>query len=608
MCKSKKNKRNGTAFRQLFFIILPTNELETFTMLRFNRITPDDKDLIQSYTLRGLRQGCDLSFATIFGWAFLFNTEWAEAEGCLFLRFHFGGQLAYMVPIKKPDDAPDARPGCHYDSECLRRVVELASRDAAANGQPLQLVSVQNHIVDMLDSLFPDRFDTVRNRDYADYIYARERLVNLSGKKLQSKRNFVNRFKKTYPQYEYRALTPELIPECLRLEQLWREKSGYIDADDSTTQALRALSRQLANWDKLGLSGGTIWVDGQLVAFTYGNPVNETTFDVCVEKADTDYEGAFNIINNEFVRRLPEQYTHINREEDMGVEGLRKAKLSYHPETILEKSRLYERAEYRQTLPPETVKAEGKQLWKDTFHDPDAFIDLYFDRVWKPELNFFAPIDGHVAGAVQALPHAFLWRGEELPAAYISGLCVAEPHRRGGVGESLMAQAHRKLYANGAAFVFLLPAEAWLHDWYGAQGYADAITVKPAPMDVSTLSFADYDRWQRAQDAILLHAEADFEVIKATPPATHGDLQGMARVVNVERALAFHAKHHPDETRVLHIRGDRHIAANNAFYVLKGGTVRRTNEPQPAARILTIAQLTAHLLADADARMLLMLE
>ena len=85
-------------------------------------------------------------------------------------------------------------------------------------------------------------------------------------------------------------------------------------------------------------------MDGKLVAFTYGCPINSDTFDVCVEKADVDYEGAFSIINQEFVRHLPPQYIHINREEDLGEEGLRRAKLSYKPEFLLEKYSIMERA------------------------------------------------------------------------------------------------------------------------------------------------------------------------------------------------------------------------------------------------------------------------
>ena len=93
----------------------------------------------------------------------------------------------------------------------------------------------------------------------------------------------------------------------------------------------------LQHMDELGLTGGVLHVNGEIVAFTYGAPINGTTFDTCVEKADTNFDGAYAMINYEFANRIPEQYTYINREEDLGLEGLRKAKLSYQPEVILEK-------------------------------------------------------------------------------------------------------------------------------------------------------------------------------------------------------------------------------------------------------------------------------
>ena len=90
-----------------------------------------------------------------------------------------------------------------------------------------------------------------------------------------------------------------------------------------------------SNWDALGMIGGSIFVDGCMVAFTYGAAVTTDTFDVCVEKADRHVEGVFAIINQQFAEHLPEQYIYLNREEDMGIPGLRQAKLSYHPEILL---------------------------------------------------------------------------------------------------------------------------------------------------------------------------------------------------------------------------------------------------------------------------------
>ena len=108
------------------------------------------------------------------------------------------------------------------------------------------------------------------------------------------------------------------------------------NADDLTNER-RSMDFALRNFEALGLTGGALVIDDHIVAFTYGSPINGITFGVHVEKADTSYEGIFSVINQEFVAHIPETYTYINREEDLGLPGLRKAKLSYNPAVLLEK-------------------------------------------------------------------------------------------------------------------------------------------------------------------------------------------------------------------------------------------------------------------------------
>ena len=164
-----------------------------------------------------------------------------------------------------------------------------------------------------------------------------EDLTSLKGKKFQSKRNHINNFKKQNPDYEYLPITPDLVPHCLRLEHKWFKANDPESEGDDLTYERRSLTFALQNFEALGLTGGAIRVGTEIVAFTFGSPINHNTFGVHVEKADTSIDGAYAMINYEFANRIPEQYIYINREEDLGIEGLRKAKLSYQPVTILEK-------------------------------------------------------------------------------------------------------------------------------------------------------------------------------------------------------------------------------------------------------------------------------
>ncbi len=289
-------------------------------MIRFKELTLSDKDKIQSYTLYSDRQNCDLVFANLCSWRFLYHTVWTEMDGFLVLKFRTEDGWAYMLPVGHGD---------------LKKVLADLMADARECGHPFRMFGICNDTMPEIELLMPEHFRFSIDRNYADYIYSRESLATLQGKKLQPKRNHINRFKNMY-SYEYLPLSPDLVPECLALERKWfranteHEQRALLAEKESMTYALKHL-------DRLDITGGVLCVEGNIAAFTFGAPVNQTTFDVCVEKADISIEGAYTMINNEFVKHLPEQYVYINREEDLGIEGLRAAKISYQPVCILEK-------------------------------------------------------------------------------------------------------------------------------------------------------------------------------------------------------------------------------------------------------------------------------
>lgn len=300
-------------------------------MIQFHDLDYSDRELVQSYSLGAECRNCDYNFVNLMSWRFLYGTQVAEHRGMLLLRFSFDGQLAYLPPLCRPPYVAETM-GEDYAAVLLDMVA-----DAEAQGQAFRVMGACEGMLGRMQSALPGKFQATTDRSFSDYIYDREALATLAGKKLQSKRNHANRFERTYPNYEYRELTPDLVQHCWELEEQWAAKhqgmGARLDADDEQ----HSMRRVFKHWNELQPRGGVIFVDGKVVAFTFGGPINYDTFDVCCEKADTDYEGAYAIINREFVRRLPEQYILINREEDLGLEGLRKAKLSYQPKVILDK-------------------------------------------------------------------------------------------------------------------------------------------------------------------------------------------------------------------------------------------------------------------------------
>lgn len=302
-------------------------------MLQFKNITPADRDIITAYTLPSARRGCELSFSNLCSWGALYGTEYATWQGWLLLRHRPEGRLMYMLPLKG-ETAISGKNG--PDRATLIQAVETIIDDARRQGQPFRMTGIPRGTVDLLGQLMPGRLTFSTDRAFADYIYLRQDLATLAGKRLQPKRNHVNQFLRQYPGYEYLPITPDLLEDCLQMEEWWYRANPeliYL----GTAAERQAVDYALRHWRELHLEGGMLRVDGQTVAFTFGSPICHDTFDIHAEKADRRFLGAYAMINHEFARRLPPQFTYINREEDLGIPGLRQAKLSYHPAMLLEK-------------------------------------------------------------------------------------------------------------------------------------------------------------------------------------------------------------------------------------------------------------------------------
>ena len=291
--------------------------------LAFHPLTLFDREAMQAVTLPSGRRNCNYTFANLVGWQFWYYTEVCVLENTVVLRYTFDGQRAYMV--------------CTSEALSLELIEALLDD---SNGD-LTLIGLEDSQVEQLSTLNSKLSTNVEPlRDQYDYIYRRTDLATLHGRHLDAKRNHIHRFRAEHPDFEYRPLTTESFDECRRLTEIWQEEKSQNDNEnenrnETINAELRVMDTIFSNWDALGMIGGSIFVDGRMVAFTYGSAVTIDTFDVCVEKADRHVEGAFAIINQQFAEHLPEQYVYLNREEDMGIPGLRQAKLSYHPEILL---------------------------------------------------------------------------------------------------------------------------------------------------------------------------------------------------------------------------------------------------------------------------------
>lgn len=292
----------------------------------FRTIAVEDGPLFREYAGKSSFLGTEVSFTDMYSWGANFGCEIAFSDGFLFLRGVPKGDESkafYFYPLGSGDQ-----------KQALDLVLALAEKT-----QKKVLCAVDDQRRDVLESYFPGRFSFEEQRGSFDYIYLSSSLASLSGKALHSKKNHLNKFLKRYPEHTVEPVSSENFSDCLAVNQMWCRKRR--EADPAAPHCENdgefcAVKRTLAHYDELGCRGILLRIEGKPVAFTIGTPVRDNLFVTHFEKALTEYQGAFAAVNYFFAQELT-RYQYINREEDMGIEGLRKAKLSYCPAILYRK-------------------------------------------------------------------------------------------------------------------------------------------------------------------------------------------------------------------------------------------------------------------------------
>ena len=272
------------------------------------------------------RRGCEYSLANRYMWG---KQEIAVKDGCLMGFSQYHGKSVYPFPAGTGD---------------VRSALDDLMEDARERGIPCRLTSLVREDVDMLESWYPGKFTFHSERDNFDYVYDIQKLAELKGRKYQQKRNHVHRFWNAVPEAEVVPVEETTMPAVRAMVQQWYTDREKAAPDMDFRMEKEAIGRAMDHFAELGLVG-ILLMDGDTpVAVTMGSFLSPTVFDVHFEKAREDIPGAYAAINQEFSRYLHEKYPgllFLNREDDLGIEGLRKAKLSYSPEYMVEKYRAY---------------------------------------------------------------------------------------------------------------------------------------------------------------------------------------------------------------------------------------------------------------------------
>lgn len=281
----------------------------------FSPITLEDRDVFERFLA-----GRDYSLGTydfnnLYMWRNWDPYLYTVLDQALVVRSDYFGPPSVLVPITPRD-------------EILLSSVEKLLHWFKQNHNCFSMCDVSEDARRLLEQTWPGRFLFMEFPPGANYVYRQSDLAQLPGRNFNSKRNHVHHFERNCPGYEFLPITPQLVPACVELQQRWyaaHAKNGEVEFEHA------GVLDALYHLDKLSCTGAVLMWQGRAVAFTVGGPLNSTTASIHIEKADPQVQGAFQAINCFFVREYCAWAEFINRAEDMGDPGLRRAKQSYHP-------------------------------------------------------------------------------------------------------------------------------------------------------------------------------------------------------------------------------------------------------------------------------------
>ena len=432
--------------------------------LEFKEITVEDSPVMMPYYNMRKNNTCDSVFLESFIWKEFYNVRYAiwEDKALLWLM-EYNGKCFSAMPLCKEEDLPGAFGAIQqYFNEEL--------------GYPLVINLADEYAVKYLN-LPEEKYFVKEQEDSRDYLYLGESLRKLSGKKLHKKKNRLNVFLRQYEgRFEYRTLGCDDKDDMWKFLDRWRIQKGE-DQEEHLDYEVRGIHDILRNCCELNIHMGGIYVDGRLEAFSVGsyNKIEDMAV-IHIEKANPEIPGLYQAINQMFLLNEFPNVQWVNREDDMGLEGLRKAKMSYNPadfarkylvEQLLDGQKSYKWAEEientaSENLPeylPQEEKKETIPLWKACFpEDTDRYLDYYYQEKVKDNRILAKKEDGKIITMLHRNPYKIHMRDKLWEADYIVAVATEENHRGRGHMREVLTKALRDMNLEGRPFTFLMPA------------------------------------------------------------------------------------------------------------------------------------------------------
>lgn len=416
-------------------------------MLDFKPIKIEDVCFLKKHLSSPTRFSCETNIVNLIVWQKMYGNMYAFYNNMLFIKSGESNNESYRLPF----------------GDNLEKGIAVLRKHTKCDYPPLWVQQGERFIDFNLK--YGADYELIPERDAFDYIYLQEDLAFLRGKKYHGKRNHIAAFSKRCA-WHFEKITQKNISDVLECAEEWYAQNSerfdeYMQCEKNGIRLI------LENMDLLDVSGGAIYTDGKVVAFTLGSPINRDVFDIHIEKALPEYAEAYTVINNEFAKTLSE-FKYINREDDLGLLGLRKAKLSYKPHIILKKYLAVSK------------KERAKQIYHSAFAEEDnTFENMLFEKYYKYCRRLEK--DGRTVSLCFAFPCKI---GTE-EAEYIYALTTAPEFRGNGYANELI----KNIKAQGNKLLILRPSDQSLIEFYEKTGFlkfkatnkpTNGLSVEPA--------------------------------------------------------------------------------------------------------------------------------
>jgi hypothetical protein len=298
--------------------------------MNWKQISIDDKPTFDRFLGGKEIELSDYTFTNLFIWHVSRCTFFTVADDFLCVQEKGPGQPPFLLmPVGSGD----------VKSVMEKLLAVFYNRD---RNFPFRMRAVSAAMKDQIEACLPGRFTITPEPDRFDYVYDVGELIGLEGSKYKTKRNHLNMFKETY-RFSYHPLTPDLLQDVADAEIEWCKKRDC-ESEENLESEKKGILEATGHFDRLDFDGGLLKVDGKTVAFTFGEALTKDTVVIHIEKADPDIRGAYQMIHQQFLEHRWPNMKYVNREEDLGIEGLRKAKKSYNPCRMIEKYVIEEKA------------------------------------------------------------------------------------------------------------------------------------------------------------------------------------------------------------------------------------------------------------------------